>query len=626
MITNLIYIHIGENIPEYLYDSIYQSILISPTTKIYILLKDENIKTFTEKISKFNINLYTKNKISFEINIQCIPLSILVVPKEYSNLIDNLPIQVKNFRNSFWIYTIARFYYIFSFMKLFSITNAFHIENDIMIYENLDVIRQGLFTNKLYMVKDSPDRVIASIMYLNIQEFDKLLNHILTELKLNNYLNDMQLLGSYNSNNVEFLPFDYHSNSKYIYDSCAIGQFLGGIDPRNIQGYNFNNKNLILDNPTKGFINESCTFKLDDYSINVFKKQMFINNINLPVDLFYVIKNDSTLKQIVNLHIHSKQLYQFSSIFNIKFKDIITGDKITSLCDFIITTPGIYNYHKNLDKFFNPYNIIIIKNWNTVNINALNDIFKEFYAKYKKPIKLFLYTHILDEFLTYILDNLDKKINYNIYLHNSDHSLNQNHFLKLKNCNFIKKVYSQNINCDFDDKFTLLPIGLANSMFPHGNTLSLYETMTSTYYLKKTKNLYININPNTYAYRKNVLEQVNNKRFNITNLPIPFNEYLTELSTHYFSLCIRGNGLCTHRLFESLYLGVIPVIINNKYTNMNNYVKYLRSLNIPFYEITQESLEEYSDDFFNETLYKKIITQSGHTIQNNPALQLNFYE
>jgi hypothetical protein len=511
-------------------------------------------------------------------------------------------------------------------MKLFSITNTFHIENDIMIYENLTTLENCLDKTKIYMVKDSPDRVIASIMYLSIQEFDKLLNHILIELKLNNNLNDMQLLGSYNSNNIEFLPFDYHSNSKYIYDSCAIGQFLGGVDPRNIEGYGLNNKKLILDNPTKKFINETCTFKLNDYSINVFNKQIYINHINLPINLFYVIKNDSALKQIVNLHIHSKQLYQFSSIFNIKFKDIITGDKITSLCDFIITTPGIYNYHKNLDKFFNPYNIIIIKNWNTVNINALNDIFKEFYTKYKKPIKIFLYTHILDEFLTYILDNLDKKINYIIYLHNSDHSLNQNHFLKLKSCKFIKKVYSQNINCDFDDKFTLLPIGLANSMFPHGNTLSLYETMANTYYLKKTKNLYININPKTFAYRQNVLDQVNNKRFNITNIPKPFNEYLTELSTHYFSLCVRGNGFCTHRFFESLYLGVIPVIINNKYTIMNKYVQYLRSLAIPFYEITQESLEEYSDDFFNEKLYKKIILQSGHTLQNNPALQLKFYE
>jgi hypothetical protein len=37
-------------------------------------------------------------------------------------------------------------------------------------------------------------------------------------------------------------------------------------------------------------------------------------------------------------------------------------------------------------------------------------------------------------------------------------------------------------------------------------------------------------------------------------------QYLKLLGSHQFSACPRGNGIDTHRIWESLYLGVIPVV------------------------------------------------------------------
>ena len=61
----------------------------------------------------------------------------------------------------------------------------------------------------------------------------------------------MQLLAYYVSNKVEYLPFSYNNNKEYslnlkdyIFDGAAIGQYLGGIDPRNIQGYQNISKNI----------------------------------------------------------------------------------------------------------------------------------------------------------------------------------------------------------------------------------------------------------------------------------------------------------------------------------------------------------------------------------------------
>ena len=42
--------------------------------------------------------------------------------------------------------------------------------------------------------------------------------------------------------------------------------------------------------------------------------------------------------------------------------------------------------------------------------------------------------------------------------------------------------------------------------------------------------------------------------------PAGFSRYLTALSKSMFCICPRGNGIDTHRFWESLYMGCIPVI------------------------------------------------------------------
>lgn len=623
MVTSLTYIHIGNDIPDYLYDSVYQSLLVSPNSKIYVILDDENIAKFTGKVSNFNLNIYTKNVLYFELNIQCIPLSILSLPDDYTRLIKGLSPELKDFRSSFWIYTIARFFYIHSFMHLFKLSNTFHIENDIMLYEDLDSI--VVDKNLTYMVRDSPDRVIASFMYLNAQELEKILGFMIEKLSVDNNLNDMQLLGSYISENVRYMPIDFNTLSGYIYDASAIGQYLGGIDPRNIPGILPGEKRF--QNPTKGFINETCTF--NPTTVKYFTKPITLDNITVPVNLLFCAKEDKDtidLKQVVNLHVHSKELFQFSCVSDITFKDIITGDRVLSLCDIVITNDEIFGFHKNIESFIDVDKIVIVKKFATANIDILNKYFQDVG---KKIVNLFVYTHIFDDFIKYILPYMDKTLQYVLYLHNSDHALEQKHYNTLLNTRHIRKVFAQNINCTFTPKkFQLLPIGLANSMWPHGDKLSLYSQMSDSYFLNKTKGIYININPNTYAYRQVVLDELTKRPtdFDIIGSPKPYKEYLQELSEYRFCLCLRGNGNSTHREFESLYLGVIPVIVNNKHTNMEHHVQYFRDLHLPFLEITDETLDKYNKDFFSEELYKQILKNHGSSILNSPALKMSYYQ
>ena len=619
--TNLIQIHIGKKLPDYIYDNLYQSLLVNTNVTIHVLIDNSLINEFNENIALFNISNANIKVVALENKSDKI--------EKYTEYMKKFPNESITFRDSFWISTTSRFFYIEEFMRKEILTDVFHIENDVMLYEDLNKIKETLNKDSLYMVQDNISRVVPSILFIpNVNELSSMNDFILNKIKNSNvFLNDMNLLGMYPKK--ELFPFNFNTKSKYIFDGAAIGQYLGGVDPNNLPKMSTPRDELLkcINNPSKFFINETSDFKIND-TMTFFRKQTVIEKDNqakaclgFDIDLIYgkqETDNNINVKQICNLHIHSKQLYQFSSVFDIKYNDIITGDRILSLCDFIISTPEIYQYHQNSG--IDPSKFILIQNFKNINKIRLNKCFD----KTKDNIKLFIYTHILDYFIEYVLDFLPKNIKFTIYLHNSDHSLNNNH-MKLINNKSIIQIYSQNIDCDIkSDKIHMLPIGLANSMWPHGDVLSLYTTMSKIYKNKKTKNLYININPNTFAYRYQVLNEVNNNRFNISKGK-PFKEYLEELSTHRFCLCVRGHGLSDHRTLESLYLGVIPVFINNKYTNMNNHISYFKKLNLPFYEITSDTLEEYFDEFFNEALYNKIIKDCGSSIYNLPQLKLSYY-
>ena len=645
--SNLVYIHIGKNVPDCLYDSLYQSILLHEyKVKIYVVLDDSEISNFNKQLLNFNCNLYSKSEFYYENNIQVVPLSILDISlsqnlqfEEYKQTVSDKFSNLVQFRNGFWISTTARFYYIGMLMRLFSLEKVFHIENDVMLYETIDNLYNYVkdFYNidnidkidKICMVEDSTDRVIPSILFFpNQDNINELTQYITATIKSSTkFINDMNILGTFPRKYV--LPaFPEHVES-IVFDGAAIGQYLGGVDYRNLP--NGETSELIkFNNPTRGFINETADINCRNYVF--FKTRVLVDSLQIPIKVPRMAEK-SVLHQIANLHIHSKQLYQFSSFFDINYNDIISGDRIISLCDFVLTTPEIYEFHKNVDKFSKE--IIIVKNFNNVKMNMLNSYFLEHCKKNNTLIvKIFLYTHILTPFINGILPFLNKGLKYVLYIHNSDHSFT-NEYQKLIKSDVIKKIYTQNIDIDIDkkedpnDKITLLPIGIANSMWKHGDLLELYKIMSSCYKTKKEKDIYVNINPNTYSYRKDILDKIVEKDSFTLSTSKPYKEYLKELSRHYFCLCIRGNGIDTHRFWESLYLGVIPVIINNKTTKCENFVKYLNRLQIPFYEIKNDDLDvaftKYTKSYFNRSLYKSIIKKNGESIFNIDSLKLQYY-
>jgi hypothetical protein len=127
------------------------------------------------------------------------------------------------------------------------------------------------------------------------------------------------------------------------------------------------------------------------------------------------------------------------------------------------------------------------------------------------------------------------------------------------------KWYGQNI-CFEHPKLLFLPIGIANSQWEHGN-LVLFNDVHFIQSIQKINKVYFNFNINTNSSKRKICyDSLENKLEWLGNIaPI---ENLKRLSSYEFCICPEGNGVDTHRLWECLYLKVVPVVIESEFTKI----------------------------------------------------------
>ena len=203
------------------------------------------------------------------------------------------------FRGGFWHLASARLFVLYAYLKKTGLCNCLHIENDVMVYANADDINWNL--NRMSVVFDSPSRVIPSVVWVPRPDT---LRDVLSQY--DPAKNDMENLARFDLEHLPIFPdsrtlgtSDFTGVLKdvteqfpaydYVFDGAAIGQYLGGVDPRNTPG------------DTRGFINETCIVKYDGYHVTWSKSKPYLIVDDRPYPIF-------------NLHIHSKNLAAFATI------------------------------------------------------------------------------------------------------------------------------------------------------------------------------------------------------------------------------------------------------------------------------------------------------------------------
>ena len=173
----------------------------------------------------------------------------------------------------------------------------------------------------------------------------------------------------------------------------------------------------------------------------------------------------------------------------------------------------------------------------------------------KKHISIYAKTEHRNEALWIILENPNKK--FTLVTHNSDVSLypqsiphNLNRWFAQNRCWNHPRVFS-------------LPIGLENKhWFPYKTNV-----MINTPYCKdRLVKAFVQCNPDTHPERKKLIKSMNHDAVDM-HQGSNGNEkthglFMNNLAKYAFCVCPRGNGIDTHRLWEALYMGCIPIVKN----------------------------------------------------------------
>lgn len=208
----------------------------------------------------------------------------------------------------------------------------------------------------------------------------------------------------------------------------------------------------------------------------------------------------------------------------LKVDDIITPDKFISLAHNCMSERRNSGIQINTDK-----NIFFVK----------TDYIQEFRQRY----------------LPYI--------NYNFVLitHDADTPVNEQCLPILQN-QFLKKWFGMNCHI-IHDKLQPIPIGIANECWPHGNKQALLDTTNKI--IEKTGLIYSNFDQGTN------IDQRHNVNIILKNLPglyietnkKRYNEYLETLASYKFVISPPGNSIDCHRIWESIYVGTIPIVLKS---------------------------------------------------------------
>jgi hypothetical protein len=126
--------------------------------------------------------------------------------------------------------------------------------------------------------------------------------------------------------------------------------------------------------------------------------------------------------------------------------------------------------------------------------------------------------------------------------------------------------HSSNVNYEHP-KLKPLPLGLANPQHPHGNSSAIAKVLWSS--LPQTQAMpYLHFDLSTRPeFRKACMQTLTDKGY-VRSEGMAFEDYVPLLATHKFAFCPMGLAMDTHRLWECLYLGVIPIVLRSKFTEL----------------------------------------------------------
>lgn len=190
---SIVFVYLGEDVPDYLEYSIAQARLFNRNCNIFLLFNSiacEKKQTFFNNLKKiYDVHL-----------IACETLTQSASHKKFESLC------IQRSVSGFWRLTTERFFYIDEFMKQYQLNDVFQVECDVMLYINLENYLALLHTYYTDIASPFQNDYLAcvSFVYLsNPAAIEKFANFIPNQLKGQLFEPDMYLLASYRNYNPD---------------------------------------------------------------------------------------------------------------------------------------------------------------------------------------------------------------------------------------------------------------------------------------------------------------------------------------------------------------------------------------------------------------------------------------
>tara|TARA_B000000475_G_scaffold267948_1_gene259727 strand:+ start:75 stop:1115 length:1041 start_codon:yes stop_codon:yes gene_type:complete len=235
--------------------------------------------------------------------------------------------------------------------------------------------------------------------------------------------------------------------------------------------------------------------------------------------------------------------------------DIINGNNFAKFSNIIFSEELITDEFEK--KYKNNSDIQIIKEVSNDRASFIFYILKNFTVKENDVI--FCNTNVV-EILFKSLKSIKNLKNLKLVTHQSDRPVDKSLFNKKPSS--ISRWYSINVDHD-DENLISIPLGVNDSKFSN----YMNEDIISKFFSRipstqnKIDKLYMNFNPNTNRKeREKIYNDLYEKDWCVADEPNKTaEEYYNNIKDYKYVLAPWGNGIDTFRLWESLYLGSIPV-------------------------------------------------------------------
>lgn len=231
----------------------------------------------------------------------------------------------------------------------------------------------------------------------------------------------------------------------------------------------------------------------------------------------------------------------------------MTGERLEALADVAILNQAELEYHRSLKSVMSDDRIVRFDTeWN-----------EETLTKIYEARTIYIATHHLDDRLGRILSLDPSRMSIQRFIfHNTDDSVTRETVERILARFPRVHIYAEHLLA-LHPQAHVLPTGIANSMWKHGNlkVWAASRTMSRDVLVSLTSTLATNPD------REHMLEVLAEDRFRfVQKFPrTDYRNYVRQLLRSQFSICPRGHGYDTHRLWECLYAGCVPIVKRDEF-------------------------------------------------------------